>query len=67
MIKFDSKRCVARNYSTAVMLLLLQANVSPIDSDEMSLPTGRGDTTAVAADSLSEWGPCVAAGSQQVM
>lgn len=42
MIKFDSKRCVARKYSTAVMLLLLQANVSPIDSDEMSLPTGRG-------------------------
>jgi hypothetical protein len=44
MIKFDSKRCVARKDSTAVMLLLLRANVSPNDSEAMSVPTGTGGT-----------------------
>ena len=38
MIKFDSNCCVAQKYSTAMMLSLLQANVSPIDSEEMSVP-----------------------------
>jgi hypothetical protein len=43
MIKFDSKPCFARKDSTGVMLLSLRANVSPIDSDEMSVPIGTGE------------------------